>query len=274
MKKINPGQAIQAGWLRYKNNLGGYTFFLIAVLAIMFFGLIGAALFGSALMLAIGPVVPALILILLYLVSKFLWIGIAHVARKDEETGSIQFADFFWAFQINRRKLFGVFFMSFILYQIMASFAPFSQEYASILESVPQNPSETEAQMFFEESYEVISNNPLPIIFHLGILFFVRFMFSFAAFRSSLDSSSSFHSIKWSILSVIPNVIPVFFWYFLFSVLLTLISLCYAYIGVIAYVPLITLIPWMLLVKYDMYDQLCDKPEGHDPVVEEFNYDN
>ena len=274
MKKIDPFYALQAGWVRYKNNAGRYTFFLIAALAILFFGLIGAAFFGSILMLAVGPVIPALVLIFLYLVSKFLWIGIAHFARKDEENGGVQFEEFFRAFQMNRRKLFGVFFLSFIIYQIMVSLVPFSQEYVTILESMPQNPSETEAQMFTEELFEVFLVNPSPVIFCLGILLVVRLLFSFAAFRSSLDGVSSFRSMKWSVLSVMPNMIPVIFWYFLSVIIVTLISLSFSYIGVIAYLLLLILIPWMLLVKYDMYDQLCDKPEGLDPVVEEFDYDN
>jgi len=274
MKKIDPFYALQAGWVRYKNNAGKYTFFLIVVLAIMFFGFMGVALLASVLMLAVGPVVPVLLLILLYLVSKFLWIGIAHFARKDEESGSVLFEDFFGAFRINRRKLFGVFFISFILYQTLASLVPLSQEYIPILESMPQNPSETEARMFTEELYEVFLNNPFPIYVLLGTLFIIRFLFSFAAFRSSLESYSSFRSIKWSILCVISNVIPVTFWYFLLSVPIILISWSNAYIGGLAFLPLIILIPWMLLVKYDMYDQLCDKPEGVDPIVEEFDYDN
>ena len=40
------------------------------------------------------------------------------------------------------------------------------------------------------------------------------------------------------------------------------------------FIGFLVIIPWVILVQFEMYDQICDKPEGLDPVVEEFDYDN
>ena len=75
-------------------------------------------------------------------------------------------------------------------------------------------------------------------------------------------------ALKWSFPRAWSN-------FFRILVLALMIGIIAIVLGVLTlFIGFLVIIPWMILVQFEMYDQLCDKPEGLDPVVEEFDYDN
>ena len=93
MRKISPIQAIQAGWIRYKNKAGMYTAFtlfsfVVSVVIATVSGSIGGAfsfnLFIQTTIIAITAGIG----------YALLTIGYAHFARKDEAGEEAEFGNF------------------------------------------------------------------------------------------------------------------------------------------------------------------------------------
>ncbi|MCO4791974.1 MAG: hypothetical protein KC437_07960, partial [Flavobacteriales bacterium] len=106
MKKISPGQAIQAGWLRFKNQAALYVAFTVVYFIILtlissvgngvgtMFGFLG----GAKVSLAISSIISGV-------AASFLTLGYAHVARKDQLGEPVEFGTFFDSFRVNQKPL-------------------------------------------------------------------------------------------------------------------------------------------------------------------------
>jgi uncharacterized membrane protein len=83
-----------------------------------------------------------------------------------------------------------------------------------------------------------------------------------------MEGEELMEALQWSFPRAWKNFLRLLVLGILVFVIAMVMSLITFFIGLLA------IIPWLILVQYDIYDQLCDKPEGVDPIVEEFDYDN
>jgi hypothetical protein len=278
MKKIEPFYAFQAGWVRYKNNAGKYSVYFLLALLLIVFGMDGAAMIGSLLSTILGPIGLFSILIVAVCSIEFLWLGYAHFAKVDEQMGIVQFEDFFGAFRKNRRQLLGVYLTSFLLsvlaIVLMFTLVPLSEAYNEFLASIPANPTDDQLLEIQEDIIQFVVNNPGPIYRAYGTLVVVRILFSFAGFKASFEGTRALQSFKWSVANVGSNFLAVFFWFFTFVIVLVVSNIASQFIGIIGLFPLVVLIPWLLLTRYDMYTQIRDETEAATTGNEDFEYDN
>jgi len=278
MKKIDPFYAFQAGWVRYKNNATKYSVYFLLALLLIVFGLDGAALIGSLLSTILGSFGLFSILIVAICSIEFLWLGYAHFARIDEQTGTVQFEGFFGAFRKNRQQLFGVYLTSFLMFVLgivlMFTIVPIPEAYFDFVVNIPPDPNEDQLLEIQEGFTQLILNNLGPIYRAYGTLVVVRMLFSFAGFKASFEGTRALESFKWSVANVGSNFLAVFFWFFTFVIVLVVTNIASQFIGIIGLFPLVVLIPWLLLTRYDMYTQIRDEIEATTTGNEDFEYDN
>ncbi|HAP71265.1 MAG TPA: hypothetical protein DCQ41_02255 [Cryomorphaceae bacterium] len=266
MKKIDPFYALQAGWVRYKNNAGMYTAFTIVwFIATLLITTVATGM-GGILTLLGERLVALLMAIVLGAGTIFLTMGFSHVARKDELGTGVEFGDFFTALRVNQTQLFGVVVITSILGQLGTFFMP--EGFATLSTGQFDFSNLDELQMMVEDMQEVYMDNMGVIMLAtlIQIVFGVGFMFS--TYRASLEGEGPMEALKWSF----PRAWSNFFRIFVLALMTGIIAII---LGVLTlFIGFLVIIPWMILVQFEMYDQICDKPEGLDPVVEQFDYDN
>jgi uncharacterized membrane protein len=266
MKKINPFYALQAGWVRYKNNAGMYTAFTIVwFIATLLISSVATGMGGMFALLG-ERLVALLMAIVLGAGTMFLTMGFSHVARKDELGQGVEFGDFFNALRMNQKQLFGVVVITSVLGQLGTFFLP--EGFAALASGGLDFSNLDELQMIGEDMQEMYMDNMgiIGMVTLIQVVFGVGFMF--ATYRASLDGEGAMEALKWSF----PRAWSNFFRIFVLALMMGIIALI---LGVLTlFIGFLVIIPWMILVQFEMYDQLCDKPEGLDPVVEEFDYDN
>ena len=261
MKKIDPIYALQAGWVRYKNNAGMYTAFTV-VLFIGWIILFSIAAGMGVLFEVFGERVSGLITnVFLTAITVFSSLGIAHFAREDERGTAVEFGDFFSAFSVNQKQLLGVVLITTLLSQLLSFFMPDS---FMALGRGEIDPNSIDPAALIDDITG--SLGILIFIILVQIVFSVGFMFS--SYRASLDGADVMESLKWSFPRAWSNFLRIVLVGFLSSIIVMILGFITLFLG------FLVLIPWMMLVQFEMYDQLCEKPEGLDPVVEEFDYDN
>jgi len=266
MKKIDPFYALQAGWVRYKNKAGMYTAYtIIFFIASVLIAQVAAGLAGM-----LGFMGVRLATLIMSLVvgagSMFLSMGFAHVARMDERGESVEFGDFFHAFKVNQKQLFGVVLITTLIGQIGGFFMP--EEISALGSGQFDFNNMDEIQMVFEDMADIYAENSgiIVLVALVQIVFGVGFMFS--TYRASMEGEELMEALQWSFPRAWKNFLRLLVLGILVFVIAMVMSLITFFIGLLA------IIPWLILVQYDIYDQLCDKPEGVDPIVEEFDYDN
>ena len=266
MKKIDPFYALQAGWVRYKNKAGMYTAYtIIFFIASVLIAQVAAGLAGM-----LGFMGVRLATLIMSLVvgagSMFLSMGFAHVARMDERGESVEFGDFFHAFKVNQKQLFGVVLITTLIGQIGGFFMP--EEISALGSGQFDFNNMDEIQMVFEDMADIYAENSgiIVLVALVQIVFGVGFMFS--TYRASMEGDELMEALQWSFPRAWKNFLRLLILGLMVAVLAMVFSLLTLFIG------LLVIIPWLILVQYDVYDQLCDKPEGIDPIVEEFEYDN
>jgi len=266
MKKIDPFYALQAGWVRYKNKAGMYTAYtIIFFIASVLIAQVAAGLAGM-----LGFMGVRLATLIMSLVvgagSMFLSMGFAHVARMDERGESVEFGDFFHAFKVNQKQLFGVVLITTLIGQIGGFFMP--EEISALGSGQFDFNNMDEIQMVFEDMADIYAENSgiIVLVALVQIVFGVGFMFS--TYRASMEGEELMEALQWSFPRAWKNSLRLLVLGILVFVIAMVMSLITFFIGLLA------IIPWLILVQYDIYDQLCDKPEGVDPIVEEFDYDN
>ena len=266
MKKIDPFYALQAGWVRYKNKAGMYTAYTIVFfIASVLIAQVAAGLAGM-----LGFMGVRLATLIMSLVvgagSMFLSMGFAHVARMDERGESVEFGDFFHAFKVNQKQLFGVVLITTLIGQIGGFFMP--EEISALGSGQFDFNNMDEIQMVFEDMADIYAENSgiIVLVALVQIVFGVGFMFS--TYRASMEGDELMEALQWSFPRAWKNFLRLLILGLMVAVLAMVLTLLTLFIG------LLVIIPWLILVQYDVYDQLCDKPEGIDPIVEEFEYDN
>jgi len=261
MKKIDPIYALQAGWVRYKNNAGMYTAYtvLIFIAWIILFSIAA----GMGLLFEVfGERVSGLITnVFLTGSTVFLTLGMAHFAREDERGTAVELGDFFSAFRVNQKQLLGVVLITTLLSQLLSFFMPDS---FMALASGEMDPNSIDPSALIDDITGRLGI--LIFIILVQIVFSIGFMFS--SYRASLDGADVMESLKWSFPRAWGNFLRIVIVLFLTSIIAAFLGFITLFLG------FLVLIPWSMLVQFEMYDQLCDKPEGLDPVVEEFGYDN
>jgi len=266
MKKIDPFYALQAGWVRYKNKAGMYTAYTI----VFFIASLLIAQVASGLAGMLGFMGVRLATLIMSLVvgagSMFLSMGFAHVARMDERGESVEFGDFFHAFKVNQKQLFGVVLITTLIGQIGGFFMP--EEIGALATGQLDFNNLDEVQMMFEDMAEIYVEHSgiIVLVALIQIVFGVGFMFS--TYRASMEGDELMEALQWSFPRAWKNFLRLLVLGIMVFVIAMVMSLITFFIGLLA------IIPWLILVQYDIYDQLCDKPEGVDPIVEEFDYDN
>ena len=266
MKKIDPFYALQAGWVRYKNNAGMYTAFTIVwFIATLLITTVASGMGGMFALLG-ERLVALLMAIVLGAGTIFLTMGFSHVARKDELGSGVEFGDFFTALSVNQKQLLGVVVITSILSQLGTFFMP--EGFAALSTGQFGFSNLDELQMMVEDMQELYMDNMGIIMLAtlIQIVFGVGFMFS--TYRASLEGEGPMEALKWSF----PRAWSNFFRIFVLALMTGIIAII---LGVLTlFIGFLVIIPWMILVQFEMYDQICDKPEGLDPVVEQFDYDN
>ncbi|MEY2970878.1 MAG: hypothetical protein RLZZ599_1251 [Bacteroidota bacterium] len=266
MKKIDPFYALQAGWVRYKNKAGMYTAYTI----VFFIASVLIAQVATGLAGMLGFMGVRLSTLIMSLVvgagSMFLSMGFAHVARMDERGESVEFGDFFHAFKVNQKQLFGVVLITTLIGQIGGFFMP--EEIGALATGQLDFNNLDEVQMMFEDMAEIYVEHSgiIVLVALIQIVFGVGFMFS--TYRASMEGDELMEALQWSFPRAWKNFLRLLVLGIMVFVIAMVMSLITFFIGLLA------IIPWLILVQYDIYDQLCDKPEGVDPIVEEFDYDN
>ena len=265
MKKIDPFYAIQAGWVRYKNNAGMYTAFtIIYLVACLMIALIGSGM-GQMFGLFGDRVASLISVIAVGVGTTFLTMGYAHVARKDERGELIEFGDFFTAFQINQKSLIGVVIITALVSQVGTFLMPDEILY---LGSEGEYTTIEDFQMLFEDMGQLYAQNAgiLVFIFLIQLVFGVGFMFS--TYRASIAGADVLESLKWSFPRAWRNFFRIVFLGLITSIMVAILTIVTFLVG------LIVIIPWLMLVQFEMYDQVDDKTEELDTISEGFKYEN
>lgn len=252
MAKISTSYALQAGWVRYKNNAGSYTAFAIIsiVMSMVFAGIAGGigTVFGF-----VSPVLGAFITALIVgVVGQMLSMGYAHFARLDEGGHLPTFSDFFSGFTLNTQKL-------AIVAIIIAAGTQLVQ--LALVGNIDQLVFDNETNdmeemmMALEEYQEYILPMMPKIMLFVMVSIVLGFLVLFAPYKSSLEGSEPLESFKWSIANTLQNALPI--------VATMIVVVIIAIVGTIFTLGLglLVIIPYMSLVQYELYNQLI--PAAH-----------
>jgi hypothetical protein len=258
MNKINPLYTFQASWIRYKNNAGLYTAFLIVYFLL--------SLVVSGIVAVLSTVSALLSTTLLGIFTAFLVMGYAHVARLDEEGQSVAFGDFFHAFRSNAGKLLQVTLLSLLVSNIALVFYP--EEVLSLMNGEFQdNQSPEELMMQIERLWEALPqySGIMTVMGLFQLLFGIGFQF--APYCATLEGKGLLESIQWSFVQAFGN-----FWRILATYVLLILLIVVGTIFTLG-LGLLVLIPFAFLVNYDLYDQLVERP-SEPSTISGFEYEN
>jgi uncharacterized membrane protein len=260
MNKISPGQAIQAGWVRFKNQAALYVAFTVVYFVLLtlissvgngvgtMFGFLG----GAKATLAISSIISGV-------AASFLTLGYAHVARKDQLGEAVEFGTFFDAFRVNQKPLLQVSLVTSLAGLI--SVIMFPDEFFNMASGQIQDPDEILMLIqdmsidLRESSGTLIAVGLIQLVFSIGLMF--------STYKASIDGSDLFESITWSFKVSIPNFLRIFITFFLVGILTAFFTVVTLFIGLLAIIPII------ILVYYDMYDQVSDDQVLGIPLDEE-----
>lgn len=249
MKKISPAQAIQAGWLRFKNQAGLYVAFTVVYFILLtlvssiangvgeMFGFLG----GLKAPLVISSIISGV-------AASFLTLGYAHVARKDQLGEPVDFGTFFESFKVNQKPLLQVSVVTALVGLI--SIIMFPDEFFTISSGQVQDPDEIlmvlqDMSMTLQDnSGTVIGVGLIQLIFSIGLMF--------STYKASIDGSDLFESITWSFNVSFPNFFRIFITLLLVGILAVLFTFLTLFVGILAVIPI------TMLVYYDMFDQVSD----------------
>jgi uncharacterized membrane protein len=95
-----------------------------------------------------------------------------------------------------------------------------------------------------ESSGTIIAVGLIQLVFSIGLIF--------STYKASIDGSDLFESITWSFNVSMPNFVRIFFTFFLVGILTVIFTVVTLFIGLLAIIPIV------MLVYYDMYDQVSD----------------
>ena len=260
MNKISPVQAIQAGWVRFKNQAALYVAFTVVYFVILtlissvgngvgaMFGFLG----GAKASLAISSIISGV-------AASFLTLGYAHVARKDQLGEAVEFGTFFDAFRVNQKPLLQVSLVTSLVGLI--SVIMFPDEFFNMASGQIQDPDELLMLIqdmgidMRESSGTLIAVGLIQLVFSIGLMF--------STYKASIEGSDLFESITWSFKVSMPNFLRIFITFFLVGILTVIFTVLTLFIGLLAIIPIV------MLVYYDMYDQVTDRPVLGVPLDEE-----
>ena len=264
MKKISPGQAIQAGWLRFKNQAALYVAFTVVYFIMLTLissvgngvGTMFDFLGGAKVSLAISSIISGV-------AASFLTLGYAHVARKDQLGEPIEFGTFFDAFRVNQKPLLQVSVVSSLVGLI--SVIMFPDEFFNVASGQIQDPDEI-FMMIQDMGIDLrqSSGGTLIAVGLIQLVLSIGLMFS--TYKASIEGSDLFESITWSFRVSMPNFFRIFITFFLVGILAIIFTVLTLFIGLLAIIPIIT------LVYYDLYDQVADDPVLGVPLDEEDSF--
>nr|MCH9810481.1 hypothetical protein [Bacteroidota bacterium] len=106
-----------------------------------------------------------------------------------------------------------------------------------------------------ESSGTIIAVGLIQLVFSIGLIF--------STYKASIDGSDLFESITWSFNVSMPNFLRIFFTFFLVGILTVIFTVLTLFIGLLAIIPIV------MLVYYDMYDQVSGDQVLEVPLDEE-----
>ena len=106
-----------------------------------------------------------------------------------------------------------------------------------------------------ESSGTIIAVGLIQLVFSIGLIF--------STYKASIDGSDLFESITWSFNVSMPNFLRIFFTFFLVGILTVIFMVLTLFIGLLAIIPIV------MLVYYDMYDQVSGDQVLEVPLDEE-----
>ena len=257
MRKISVSQALQAGWIRYKNKAGMYTAFGVfsIVVSLVIAGVAGGvgSAFGSQIFLQ--NLVTSLIA---GVGGAFLSIGYAHFAKRDHAGEDVEFGDFFGGLRMNAKQLVVVSVITILVGQLGMLLLP--ADLLNYTMELQDQADPEEVMMIVEDMIASYQDHGLQLflLILLQIIFALAFMF--APYSASLEGKDPLEAIKWSAGNAANNVLPII----AVGIIMTLIAV----VGTIFTLGLglLIIIPYFSLISYDMYTQLFDEPEVEEVV--------
>ena len=252
MNKISPLQALQAGWIRYKNRAGMYTAFAVFmfVISIVIGGVAAsiAAVFSGA-----GFLERAVVAVITGVFGAMLNMGWCHFARKDERGDDVEFGDFFQGFKVNVRSLAAVSVVIALSTQLLSLLVP--EEILSMTVDAESQNAE-EVMMMFQDMQEVYVAHASNIMLYAVATAFLGLGLLFAQYRASLEGEDPITAIQWSFSHALPNTLRIIVLMFLVIIVTAVVAILTLGLG------LLVLIPWITLALYDAYDQVILEASG------------
>jgi uncharacterized membrane protein len=250
MRKISSRQAVQAGWIRYKNKAGMYTAFtLFSVIVSIVVATVATRIGG---VFAFNTFIQTTVIaILAGIVSGLLNVGFAHFARKDEAGEDVEFGHFLDGFRINVKSVIVVMVATVMLSQIASLLMP--PELMTFQLTEEQSQDFELMMMAFEDLSEVLQANMGSFYLFVGLQIFLSIALMFAPYFASLKGKDGLESLADSIKLALQNFLKIF----LAILLVTLIAIPVTILTI--GLGLLVIVPFMQLVAYDIFAQLTEE---------------
>jgi len=250
MRKISPIQAIQAGWIRYKNKAGMYTAFtlfsfVVSVVIATVSGSIGGVfsfnLFIQTTIIAITAGIG----------DALLTIGYAHFARKDEAGEEVEFGNFLDGFRYNVKSLIVVIVATVLISQIFSLLLP--NELMTFQLTEEQSRDFELLRIAFEDLGALIFANLGSIGLFLSLQMVLQIVLILAPYFASLKGRDGFQSLVDSIKLALPNFLEIFLVLFIVSLIAIPVVIFTIGLGILV------IVPFVQLVAYDIFVQLTEE---------------
>ena len=250
MRKISPTQAVQAGWIRYKNKAGMYTAYTVfslvvsVVFATVAGGIGGLFSFNTFIQTTIIAIIAGI-------GSGLLNVGFAHFARKDEAGQEVEFGNFLDGFRINTKSVVVVMVATVVLSQLSSLLMP--QELMTFQLTEEQSQDFELMMMAFEDLSEVLQANMGNFYLFIGLQILLSIVLMFAPYFASLNGKDGLESLAESIKLAFPNFFQIFFALLLITLIAIPVTVMTLGLGLLVIVPLVQ------LLAYDIFAQLTDE---------------
>lgn len=250
MRKISPTQAIQAGWIRYKNKAGMYTAFTVFSLVVsLVFATVAGGIGG---LFSFNTFIQTTIIaIIAGIGSGLLNVGYAHFARKDEAGEDVEFGNFLDGFRINVKSIVVVMVATVVLSQLSTLLMP--SELMTFQLTEDQSQDFELMMMAFEDLSEVLQANMGSFYLFVGLQIFLSIVLMFAPYFASLNGKDGLESLADSIKLALPNFLKIFLVIFLVALIAIPVTILTIGLG------LLVIVPFMQLVAYDIFAQLTEE---------------
>jgi uncharacterized membrane protein len=250
MRKISPTQAIQAGWIRYKNKAGMYTAFTVFSLVVsLVFATVAGGIGG---LFSFNTFIQTTIIaIIAGIGSGLLNVGYAHFARKDEAGEDVEFGNFLDGFRINVKSIVVVMVATVVLSQLSTLLMP--SELMTFQLTEDQSQDFELMMMAFEDLSEVLQANMGSFYLFVGLQIFLSIVLMFAPYFASLNGKDGLESLADSIKLALPNFLKIFLAIFLVALIAIPVTVLTIGLG------LLVIVPFMQLVAYDIFAQLTEE---------------